>query len=711
MTSEERNKLIQSYREAAAALASSVRSRGLSPQNASKLASKVASLADKQLPVITASGLPLDCKPACCDCCYQMVFATAPEIAQYMEMVTSWPKDKRDALLDKLRNYKEQVQAGKNEFYLRTRAACPFLENSLCTIYEQRPIVCRGLSSTDVEICRHYHANPSAENDFGPNNETEFVLGLAQGVNEGLYGGKSNSLLPMPLILLDLLEHDGLVDDFLANPKSNDEIKRDWHIRFTPPAEDPIGLPPVNEAYEEFLSQWRSAPGEKLMRLFDEPSTANAIARVFTPVLYKDESEVVEWRTHFEAAVNVLQNFEPWDPVAAYHALYTLKPIGAAYQAISMRPLMATLGSVLHERVAKQLAPELLEPMPVRRPGKIRVGIAGQILDSSGTNWTLGWVKNFDRSRFEVAAIKLAGPEDAMSFAFKDTADHYYRLAGHPLEIARFIRSLDLDYLLFPDIGDVGVLYQMAIFRLAGRQAAGWGCPHTTGLRMIDDYLSSELMEPEGAESEYTEQLVRLPNLGFTLEPPPRVRVRRERSDFGLPEGFLVSFPQFVMKWLPQWDEVLARIAAKAGNPIVLIESGFAYERAIFDERMKKLNVPVIWLPKSRPMIFRRIVQLCDVALDSPDWSGGLTSMYSLFMGTPFVNLPGQYFRTRLAKGFCEMAGAPGLVAENVDDYIDLATNRDRLNAAMQTLDADRLFGDLKPLRALEDWISSTVNA
>ena len=76
-----------------------------------------------------------------------------------------------------------------------------------------------------------------------------------------------------------------------------------------------------------------------------------------------------------------------------------------------------------------------------------------------------------------------------------------------------------LDALLYPEIGMDPVCAKLAALRLAPVQAVGLGHPMTTGLPTMDAFLSSALMEPEDGEDWYTEQLVRLPNLGILYEP------------------------------------------------------------------------------------------------------------------------------------------------------------------------------------------------
>ncbi|WP_457832819.1 hypothetical protein, partial [Staphylococcus aureus] len=67
------------------------------------------------------------------------------------------------------------------------------------------------------------------------------------------------------------------------------------------------------------------------------------------------------------------------------------------------------------------------------------------------------------------------------------------------------MKEQDLDILIFPDIGMGGRGYQFQILRLARAQCTAWGHPVTSGLKTVDYYLSSDLMEPVNAQDEYTE--------------------------------------------------------------------------------------------------------------------------------------------------------------------------------------------------------------
>ncbi len=65
----------------------------------------------------------------------------------------------------------------------RVRLDCPFLEAGKCTVYEVRPIACRGYSSYSVEDCREDYEHPGTGVEIHTNGLRELVYGA---IREGL---------------------------------------------------------------------------------------------------------------------------------------------------------------------------------------------------------------------------------------------------------------------------------------------------------------------------------------------------------------------------------------------------------------------------------------------------------------------------------------------------------------------------------------------
>ena len=118
------------------------------------------------------------CAPGCSFCCYLPVDVLAPEafrIAAHLEQTRS-----PDALATLV--YRLGAQ-GQHDFGVRP---CVFLANGRCSIYEVRPMVCRGYNSLSKERCEAYHHDASVD----LKGTKDRVAGrLAEAIEDGVTAG------------------------------------------------------------------------------------------------------------------------------------------------------------------------------------------------------------------------------------------------------------------------------------------------------------------------------------------------------------------------------------------------------------------------------------------------------------------------------------------------------------------------------------------
>ncbi len=110
----------------------------------------------------TAAGMPPSCKAGCAACCRHLVPLSVPEAYHIRDLVERQPEPRRSALRARFAEARRRLaQAGlldallapqpfgpgeaipHGEDYLGLGIACPFLEEESCSIYEERPLVCR----------------------------------------------------------------------------------------------------------------------------------------------------------------------------------------------------------------------------------------------------------------------------------------------------------------------------------------------------------------------------------------------------------------------------------------------------------------------------------------------------------------------------------------------------------------------------------------
>jgi len=100
---------------------------------------------------------PLDCKPGCHYCCYNLPMVTPPEALLIGHHLDQTFTDQQKLILNvKIKKILKKI-VGKhlNEiFMMRHELPCIFLEESMCLIYAVRPVICRTCSSTSAVHCK-----------------------------------------------------------------------------------------------------------------------------------------------------------------------------------------------------------------------------------------------------------------------------------------------------------------------------------------------------------------------------------------------------------------------------------------------------------------------------------------------------------------------------------------------------------------------------
>ena len=84
-----------------------------------------------------------------------------------------------------------------------------------------------------------------------------------------------------------------------------------------------------------------------------------------------------------------------------------------------------------------------------------------------------------------------------------------------------------------------------------------------------------------------------------------------------------------------------------------------------------------------------------DIALDSFPYTGGATTVDTLWMGTPVITMPGETMGNRLSAGYLAAIGLPGLIARDLDHYVELA-----VELALDASRLDALRSGLRPRMA-----------
>ncbi|MFN9487518.1 MAG: tetratricopeptide repeat protein [Cyanobacteriota bacterium] len=384
------------------------------------------------------------------------------------------------------------------------------------------------------------------------------------------------------------------------------------------------------------------------------------------------------------------------------------------------REILEELATALrsHPTLRPWLEPATPRPV-ILRQGPVRLGICSEHLLDHHTigKQNAGLIRGWSQAGLHTVVLSPAAVhQDPAHRAIAASASEAVALPAREEDAAATIRALDLDVLFYPDIGMKPFTYLLALARLAPVQVTSWGHPLTTGSPCMDYYLSSVLLEPEGAEEHYSEQLVCLSRLPCTFGPLDPLPPADLRTFFGmeghapspLPEvPFWIGIPQTLFKFHPDFDATLEAIANALPTAVfVLLEGQRPHWSKALRRRWQQTAPRVlrraVFLPQLTREHYLQLVDGVDLLLDPFFFGSGNTFYEAMACGTPVVTLPGRAMRGRVVAAAYRQMGVPDApIASSPDDYVawcchlaaDPQLRRD-LKQRLRQAAARRLFND-----------------
>ncbi|MBX9774125.1 MAG: tetratricopeptide repeat protein [Xanthobacteraceae bacterium] len=460
----------------------------------------------------------------------------------------------------------------------------------------------------------------------------------------------------------------------------------------------------------------------------DYAAAAFGLCMAQLPAIYMDEAEIIRAREAYAAQLTELEGtLARLDVVDLARAVGSNQPFHLAYQGLNDRDLQRRYGTFVCEVMARRFpaAPMPASPAPGER---IRVGIPTGFFRSHSI-WKIpakGWVSQLDRSRFEVFGYHTGSLQDEDTLDARHLCDHFEQ---GPMLLEQWRETILADRLhaiLYPDIGMDPMAIALAAQRLAPVQCNTLGHPITSGCPTIDYFLTADLMEPPDTEDQYTETLVRLPNISVYYEPTQPPSQLPTRADVGLRADAVVYWSgQSLYKYLPQYDEVFPRIAKEVPNcQIVFIEYyRGSHVTGLFRRRLERAFAAFglrtddvcVFLPRFNPQQFVAAASTADIFLDSIQWSGFNSTLECMTHNLPIVTLARPLMRGRHTTGVLRMMGVTETIFETIDDYVAAAVRLGRdadwraALGAKIAANKHKLYHDRTAIAALEDFLERAV--
>jgi len=327
--------------------------------------------------------------------------------------------------------------------------------------------------------------------------------------------------------------------------------------------------------------------------------------------------------------------------------------------------------------LAQFIQPHLNHPRPERR---LRIGyVSPDFYNHPVGRFMRPLLESHDHENFDIVCYSDAKNTDSNTDHCRAQTNLWRDIQGLSNEqLDQIVRQDRIDILVDLAMHTAGNRLLLFARKPAPVQVTYLAYPGTTGLKTIDYRITDSYLDPPGQDDRYySEKSVRLPETYWCYPPPPEAppvcalpALENRYITFGCLNNYCkVNSPTF-----KTWGALLnavqnARLLLHARPGAhrdrvrsLLSEQGIAPERLMFVDS----------LPLEK--YFQSYHQI-DLALDPFPCGGGTTTCDALWMGVPVVSMAGQRAVGRGGLSILSNLGMPELVAQNVEQYVQIAAN------------------------------------
>ena len=269
----------------------------------------------------------------------------------------------------------------------------------------------------------------------------------------------------------------------------------------------------------------------------------------------------------------------------------------------------------------------------------------------------------------------------------------------NPEEFMKTVADLELDILVYCDIGMASESVILAHARLAPVQINTWGHSVTSGINTIDYYVSSKLYELddlEEAQTHYTEKLIAMDSMCTSyFKIMFNASGFKTRLELGLPEdkhilfclqnSFKVNIPFITAMYKnlylkrPQKDYV-----------VLLLDINLTKDHHEFlkEKYGDDFYSTLRFIPRCQTEEFHNYMYLSDICLDTYPFGGCNTSLEAFMYGKIVITRPSKYLAGRFTHGFYRKMKIADPVVDTYQEYYN------KLNLYLDNAEAKKQLED-----------------
>jgi tetratricopeptide (TPR) repeat protein len=357
---------------------------------------------------------------------------------------------------------------------------------------------------------------------------------------------------------------------------------------------------------------------------------------------------------------------------------------GVSAPPLVLRSLALPLPLAIRRRLADAAARRLsggtppAAPPRARRAGRIRVGYISPDFRAHPTGMLSSPLfRLHDRARFEVHAFALSPSDDSQwRRDVERHADRFHSLPSRPREAVAVLREAELDVAVDLAGATTGAVPELFLARIAAVQVSYLGFPGGNGTGMADYLVCDAVCVPGEEAAGYSEALARLPGSFWMADPSPPT-APASRAGAGLADDAVVLYAHHPgQKIFPELFAAWARILHAVPRAVLWLLEDRPRTRHNLSREAAALGVPaqrLVFAPRVPYAEYRARIPLADLALDTPIYNGGATTLDALTAGIPVLTCSAPGFAGRMAASALRAAGLPDLVHRDLEAYTEAA--------------------------------------
>ena len=296
-------------------------------------------------------------------------------------------------------------------------------------------------------------------------------------------------------------------------------------------------------------------------------------------------------------------------------------------------------------------------------------------------------IENLDRTLFDVFIIvseseqffyKNVKGNFSLDF-YKKHKDEFIFLPKNISVSRNIIDFLNLDVIVYCEIGMDYKPYILSYSRLAPVQVNTWGHSETSGIDTIDYFISSKYYELpyEISQKYYSEKLILTDSL-CTCYPKLDILNKpfKTREELGFKkDDNIFSCLQASFKISETIEYIIKSILEKYENSVIFFSIAFAP----FCQKQLTRMFNKFGTQSKRIKFFKvlslyeylNLINISDIVLDTYPFGGCNSSLEAFYLNKPVMTLPTNKINGRFTQGFYKKMGIDFCIAKNKQDYIN----------------------------------------